>query len=278
MFSEVIGLALRYRVQCPVEVSLVPKAIRREQDFNKRKPYLVAAMVAILIIPLVSWLVNRAKADLYSLTYEKLQTQLQTLDAKSKDIKREQAATEQLKEAYQEAADLLAKRHIWPSVLEHLESLRPADVWFDAVQPIRVTADGEAAASTRRARPSEGPQYDFLAPPPGSSGARNSNAKADLEDRDLFAAVHIHGNAIQVEGLDEQAPGDAATVPAGDGTTSRQAVELRLLKELRDSALFKEDPDATKIIRYDPPETFLNYSRFVIRAEFETPQDLRIEK
>lgn len=273
MFSEVIGLALRYRVQCPVEVSLVPKSIRREQDFNKRKPYLAAAMVAVLLIPLVSWLVKRAKADLYSLTYDKLQTQLQTLDANNKEIKREQSRTKELVEEYEQVATLLEKRKVWPSTFNQLERLRPDDVWFDAVTPIRKSDNGEKNPRPER-RQSAGPAYDFFSQPPEKTA---SNRASSPEDAAVYEALHIHGNAIQIKGLDpshgqHNGGGSSAT------TDSRQTVELEFLRALRQSPLFKEDSDATKIIRYEPPETFLNFSRFVIRAEFETPQDLRTEK
>ncbi len=277
MFSEVIGLALRYRVQCPVEVSLVPKTIRREQDFNKRKPYLAAAMVAVLLIPLVSWLVNRAKADLYSLTYDKLQTQLQTLDANNKEIKREQSATEEFKDEYQQVAELLRKRQVWPSVLEHLEGLRPTDVWFDAIEPVRKT-DNDSDEETGRPdqRQPTGPSYDFLSRPPEDN--RGSDKPQAPKNTAVYEAIRIHGNAIQIKGLDPSHGQD----PAEGGTSvpeeSRQAVELEFLRSLRRSPLFQEDQDTTKIIRYEPPETFLNFSRFVIRAEFDSSLDLRVQK
>ncbi len=273
MFSEVIGLALRYRVQCPVEISLVPKSIRREQDFNKRKPYLAAAMVAALLIPLVSWLVNRAKADLYSLTYDKLQTQLQTLDDNNKEIKREQSRTQELVEEYQQVAELLEKRKIWPSMFQQLEKIRPEDVWFDAIEPVRKSGEDEESDRTDR-RQSAGPSYDFLSRPPEKS---DSERKSSPKDTAVYEALHIHGNAIQIKGID---PSHAENNDQDSSETeeSRQAVELELLRALRQSPLFKEDADATKIIRYEPPETFLNFSRFVIRAEFETPQDMRTKK
>src|SRR6476659_8325419 len=37
-FGEVVGLGLRNLAQCPVELNLVPKSIRRKQAFNQKKP------------------------------------------------------------------------------------------------------------------------------------------------------------------------------------------------------------------------------------------------
>src|SRR5437660_2719659 len=38
-FGEVVGLGLRNMAQCPVELNLVPKSIRKRQQFDQKKPY-----------------------------------------------------------------------------------------------------------------------------------------------------------------------------------------------------------------------------------------------
>src|SRR3984885_14940294 len=40
-FGEVVGLGLRNMAQCPVELNLVPKSIRKRQEFDQRKPYFI---------------------------------------------------------------------------------------------------------------------------------------------------------------------------------------------------------------------------------------------
>lgn len=54
MFSEIIGLGLRYCVQCPVEVSLMPEAITRQVALRQKKPYLVACVACVLLMMVVT--------------------------------------------------------------------------------------------------------------------------------------------------------------------------------------------------------------------------------
>jgi type IV pilus assembly protein PilM len=44
--GEVVGLGLRNLAQCPIELNLLPKTIRKRQQFNQKKPYFVATVLS----------------------------------------------------------------------------------------------------------------------------------------------------------------------------------------------------------------------------------------
>jgi type IV pilus assembly protein PilM len=44
--GEVVGLGLRNLAQCPIELNLMPKTIRKRQQFNQKKPYFVATVLS----------------------------------------------------------------------------------------------------------------------------------------------------------------------------------------------------------------------------------------
>jgi len=52
-FSQVVGLALRYQRQMPVEVSLLPDTILRQLALRRKKPYFVACVLAVLLMIIV---------------------------------------------------------------------------------------------------------------------------------------------------------------------------------------------------------------------------------
>src|SRR4051812_33644616 len=59
-FGEIVGLGLRNVAQCPVELNLVPKSIRKRQQFDQKKPYFIAAVFSlVLVVFAYGWFFDR---------------------------------------------------------------------------------------------------------------------------------------------------------------------------------------------------------------------------
>ena len=74
MFSETIGLGLRYGTQCPIELSLIPITLRRQQNLAKKKPYLAGTIAAFLMILVVIWFGILQRTDLYAANNNQLKS------------------------------------------------------------------------------------------------------------------------------------------------------------------------------------------------------------
>src|SRR2546426_10917880 len=48
--GEVVGLGLRNVAHCPVELNLMPKSSLQRQQFNQKKPYLIAAVFCLILV------------------------------------------------------------------------------------------------------------------------------------------------------------------------------------------------------------------------------------
>src|SRR5213594_2250425 len=48
--GEVVGLGLRNLAHCPVELNLMPKSSLKRQQFNQKKPYLVASVFCLVLV------------------------------------------------------------------------------------------------------------------------------------------------------------------------------------------------------------------------------------
>src|SRR5256714_7683442 len=48
--GEVVGLGLRNLAHCPVELNLMPKSSLKRQQFNQRKPYLIASVFCLILV------------------------------------------------------------------------------------------------------------------------------------------------------------------------------------------------------------------------------------
>src|SRR5437867_730177 len=87
--GEVVGLGLRNLAHCPVELNLMPKSSLKRQQFNQKKPYLVAAVFCLVLVVLpYGWfygqVAEKKKAAVEYLTKqaEPLQRNEQTLNKK----------------------------------------------------------------------------------------------------------------------------------------------------------------------------------------------------
>ena len=86
--GETVGLGLRNLAHCPVELNLMPKSSIKRQEFNQKKPYLVASVFClILMVFAFGWFYGRV-ADEKQTALDKLKPtvdQLKRDDQKTKD-------------------------------------------------------------------------------------------------------------------------------------------------------------------------------------------------
>ncbi|HOG49134.1 MAG TPA: pilus assembly protein PilM, partial [Lentisphaeria bacterium] len=136
MFSETIGLGLRYGTQCPIELSLIPITLRRQQNLAKKKPYLAGTLAAFLMILVVIWFGILQRTDLYAAN----NNQLKGLHEKAQPVKQriEQASGEasQKKSQYEAIGSLLLQQAKWTTILNEIYRLKPDDLWISELRPI----------------------------------------------------------------------------------------------------------------------------------------------
>ncbi len=86
--GEAVGLGLRNLAHCPVELNLMPKSSLKRQQFNQKKPYLVASVFClILMVFAYGWFYERV-ADEKQAALDKLQPKVDKLksdDQKTRD-------------------------------------------------------------------------------------------------------------------------------------------------------------------------------------------------
>jgi Tfp pilus assembly protein PilN len=155
--GELVGLALRSAVSCPMELNLRPPSVTRAEQQAKQRPYYIAAGVTLLATLAGWWLYFDKSATLTQRKADELTGRAESLkpiDNKIKqlrdELKREQDGLEPLLKAVHE-------RNYWTSVINDLNSRLPADyIWITALElPTRdelgkIQADAESAAPPRR--------------------------------------------------------------------------------------------------------------------------------
>ncbi|NMA43315.1 MAG: pilus assembly protein PilM [Oligosphaeraceae bacterium] len=307
MFSETIGLGLRFTVSCPIEISLLPQEIRRQQALTAKKPYFIAAMLAVLILlgtMLIALQTRAASIQDHAGRLQSVRNQYQPNLQKIKSMDSEAKGKE---DQCKQLADLLMQRTIWPMLLNEIYRLKPDDLWLTAIEPIYGEVQPFEASSVGPVVATAG--EDSLFGPRGGEdmmfGGGGGGLFGEPGGGGLFggpggeAAVAV-GQVVSIGGLNLEGafvvptPGQTAVtdspeadypfaVPdavAADVTEegamaprplSGNSPEIVFVERLRSSRLFSSESNMTtlKVFRQHPD--FKNAGTFTLQIKFEFP-------
>ncbi len=137
MFSEAIGLGLRYASQCPIELSLIPANIRRQQNFDKKKPFFVMSMIAIILTLGFVWFginastknYDKHNKNLEKLWNEKVQRYITTIESAMGATSSSESEAEQI-------GELLLRQAKLPAILNEIYRIKPDNLWITSIRPI----------------------------------------------------------------------------------------------------------------------------------------------
>ncbi|MBR4222044.1 MAG: pilus assembly protein PilM [Victivallales bacterium] len=137
MFSEAIGLGLRYASQCPIELSLIPANIRRQQNFDKKKPFFVMSMLAVVLTLGFVWFGINTRTSHYDehnkflkkLWNEKVQRYITTIESAMGSTSSSESEAEQI-------GELLLRQAKLPAILNEIYRIKPDNLWITSIHPI----------------------------------------------------------------------------------------------------------------------------------------------
>ncbi|MGI8605445.1 MAG: Amuc_1101 family PilM-like pilus complex protein [Verrucomicrobiales bacterium] len=134
--GELVGLALRPILACPMEIDLVPPVVGQRRSNAERRPFLFAAAACLFGLLIASALYHRAAASGLEAKREVLEEKRAQLQGVANQIaeedaraKREQARSEYLANAVQD-------RTYWLELCRELNTLMKNDlIWITQLQP-----------------------------------------------------------------------------------------------------------------------------------------------
>lgn len=302
MFSEAIGLGMRYASACPIELSLIPETIRRQQNFDKKKPYFVFSMLAgLMILGVVAYGVNvratifeQAKRELEKLQVENKPTLGKIEEARNKARQKE--------EQYQAVSDLLLQQAKWPVILNEINRIKPNNLWLSSIKPIYGEVKAFVPVSAADAVPG-GMDGGMFGPMDGGmmDGGTMGGEAVALGKMTKVGGLEIVGYSVMPDKGpvvfnigDEIAlpftvdkPEEPETAPADGSDPARiltnnekiaramkqagSTPELAFEAALRQSQLFSADPQMTVLKVYRSATTVKNISTFIIQVKFTMP-------
>lgn len=136
VLGEVVGLALRGAMSCPMEISLIPPEIAARRVMRLRRPFFAIAAVGVMLTILAWWFFAGMQAG----AYRKLSDVVQGLSSRiSQQDSSLQTAAQERKRAMQEAEvlfNLVKARTYWSKLLTDVHGSLLDGMWITGFRPV----------------------------------------------------------------------------------------------------------------------------------------------
>ena len=130
MFSETIGLGLRYQSQCPIEFSLVPAAIQRQQNLTKKKPAFIISGLTILLTLGVFWFSASETKKLVEQANYQMKDPHEKLEKAEKMVKTPDSSAASKIGQYNALGEVILQRARWSAIYNEIYRLKPNNLWM----------------------------------------------------------------------------------------------------------------------------------------------------
>lgn len=137
MLAEVVGLALRRSLACPVEVNLMPPELVKQKTLKKRLPFLGLAALGVLM-SLGSWTLYQSNmTKLYESQREQVESDLSGKQAQQNKLDVARKSKDAVKTKTDAMRDLFLCRSEWQRRLDSIRKSMMDGMWLMEVKTIK---------------------------------------------------------------------------------------------------------------------------------------------
>ena len=136
MFQELIGMSLRSVTKCPIDISLLPRAIRAQRDLNRKKPYFYVSAIGVVVCLAIFALGVTRLLDFERRRISRTEEEVKKVNTKVSAINAMVGKLNSAKGEYEEAVGMLQSRDRWTEMLRELQSITPNGMWYVVIEGV----------------------------------------------------------------------------------------------------------------------------------------------
>ena len=136
VLGQVVGLALRRVLTCPIEVNLMPPKVQAEKAFRRKQPVLVLAAVGLILILVVWCGYSIRMTGLARERLAKVKARLAQLQVEEGRLREQEAGVVDVRDKIATLLALGGRRQQWLEVLDQIHGALPEGMWLTAVTPV----------------------------------------------------------------------------------------------------------------------------------------------
>jgi Tfp pilus assembly protein PilN len=142
LLGEVVGLALRRSLSCPVEINLLPPELVARKVFQRRLPFLAMAAMGLILIMLVFWIFLHRMRSMAEDRLGKVKSRVEQLTAPNERMNELGKQSAEVLAKAGTLGDLILTRTRWATLLNDFHSRLIDGMWLTSVQPAVKTENG----------------------------------------------------------------------------------------------------------------------------------------
>lgn len=296
VLPETVGVGLRGSLECPVEISLVPESIKKQESFSSRKPFIIGSCCIWFAILSVFILVKSRTVSLNLRTITQKKVNVERLNKIKTKIEALHGKQKKTLEKYNSVKELIEQRYSWSHLLNSLQAAKPQDVWLASINRLGAPKVGGKKGKkkspkkdlfgniqkkkSKKAKKGDAVWFDvvgFAIAIPSENPSRKIFTDEQIADFEFLLADF---KKIQLQALEE---GDGKDLPTKEEVLEYQGfwrdnvmkpdyiLSEVFLEALQWSELISDDPDETRIIETNFSETHRNLTTFRIQIRLEDP-------
>lgn len=174
LLGEVVGLALRRTLPCPIELDLMPAKVQEQKAFRKKQPLLIASMLFVVIAVILWGVYFYQMGSLAKQRAENINQRLQSLTSLENRMKGEEAALTDVRNRVEEIGAEIGKRSSWVELLEDVHSALVEGMWLSSLESVDAESSQEPAEMDRFQARARGMQPEL--------GPANEDAASGVTD------------------------------------------------------------------------------------------------
>jgi len=136
LLGEVVGLALRRSLSCPVEVNLMPPDLVAKKVFRKRQPFFVLAAAGVVLILLCWWVYFKRMETMLGSRVTDVQERIEGLRTVSAELEQVLKRRAAVRAQVENLVGLIGLRTRWTEILDGLHGCMLDGMWLTSLQPV----------------------------------------------------------------------------------------------------------------------------------------------
>lgn len=159
VMGEVVGLALRRVLSCPIEINLMPPRVVSEKKFRRKHPVLLAAAYGVVVLLAVWCMYFLRLAQLGEERLMLVQERVRALEAVEEQLRPPEARIDDVQRKITKVHELIEDKTRWMELLDDIHALLPEGAWLTSIVPVR-----DRPAATEREEPVRGRRVEVDEP------------------------------------------------------------------------------------------------------------------
>ena len=144
MFQELIGMSLRSVTSCPIDISLLPRAIKEQRELNRKKPYFFASALGVVVCLAVFAFSVSKLSGVEQQRGELAEQKLKAVEAVDQQVTALNGKRSSEKAELEKYRRILSGRNNWTRVLEELQRITPDGMWYVVIEGVSEKRPGDS--------------------------------------------------------------------------------------------------------------------------------------